>query len=111
MSLLSALGLASDKPDEEPEAAPFVERRAEVREPVFQEVVLALEDYHRIRAVIVDLSSRGARIQFSERTELPFRIRLSAPLLRLNCWARVVWQHDEAAGLEFLADEDALANG
>lgn len=68
-------------------------------------MLLTLEDFHKIRAIIVNLSARGARIHFSTRTELPFRIRLSAPVLKLNCWARVVWQQDEAAGLEFLPND------
>ena len=101
MSLLRIFGLG-DAPEDVPASEPFVERRAEERQATFQEVLLTLEDFHKIRAIIVNLSSRGARIHFSTRTELPFRIRLSAPVLKLNCWARVVWQQDEAAGLEFL---------
>lgn len=106
MSLLRLFGLSADATGREGEAAPFVERRAHLREAVFQEVVVTLEDYYKIRAIIVNLSSRGARIQFSNRTELPFRVRVSGPTLKLNCWARVVWQADEAAGLEFLLDEN-----
>lgn len=109
MSLLKVFGLANDATVGKTEAEPFVERRAEEREPVFQEAVLTLDDFHKIRAIVVNLSSRGARVHFSNRTELPFRIRLAAPTLKLNGWARVVWQHDEAAGLEFLP-EDAPAN-
>ena len=89
------------------EAEPFVERRAETRRPVFQEVMLTLEDFQKIRAVITNLSSRGARIEFSARIDLPFRIKLNAQILKLNCWARVVWQADGAAGLEFLPEETA----
>ena len=109
MSLLKMFGLAGEETVGKTESEPFVERRAEERRPVFQEAILTLEDFHKIRAIIVNLSSRGARVHFSNRTELPFRIRLAAPTLKLNCWARVVWQHDEAAGLEFLSD-DAPAN-
>ena len=109
MSLLRIFGLGGASAHE-PEPEPFVERRAEERHAIFQEVLLTLDDYHKIRAVIVNISSRGARIQFSTRTELPFRIRLSAPTLKLKCWARVVWQADEAAGLEFLRDEREPAN-
>ena len=113
MSLRSLFGLTRSDPGPEPEPFPeaFVDRRAQPREAVFQEVVVTLEDYHRIRAVIVNLNSQGARIQFSDRTELPFRIRLSAPTLKLNCWARVVWQVDEAAGLEFLPDVNIQPHG
>jgi hypothetical protein len=111
MSILRLFGRTGGAAANEPEAEPFVERRGEPREAVFQEVVLTLEDYHKIRAVIVNLSARGARIQFSTRTELPFRVRLSAPTLKLSCWARVVWQHDDAAGLQFLLGEGGAANG
>ena len=104
MSLLKVFGLTDDNTVGKTEPEPFVERRAEERKPVFQEAVLTLEDFHKIRAIVVNLSSRGARVHFSNRTELPFRVRLSTPTLKLNCWARVVWQADEAAGLEFLPD-------
>ena len=109
MSLLRIFGLADEGAVGKTEPDPFVERRAEERKPVFQEAILTLEDFHKIRAIIVNVSSRGARVHFSNRTELPFRVRLNAPTLKLNCWARVAWQHDEAAGLEFLT-EDAPAN-
>jgi len=108
MSLLRKFGLGG-APANEPAAEPFVERRAEERHATFQEVLLTLEDFHKIRAIIVNLSSRGARIHFSTRTELPFRVRFSAPVLNRSGWARVVWQADEAAGLEFLP-EDPPAN-
>ena len=104
MSLLRIFGLGHT-PADESAAEPFVERRAEPREAAFQEALLTLEDFHKIRAIIVNLSSRGARIHFSTRTELPFRIRFSAPVLNRSGWARVVWQADEAAGLEFLPDD------
>jgi hypothetical protein len=81
----------------------FVERRREERHAVFHEAVLVLEDYYSIRAVITDLSEHGARVQFFARQDLPFRIRVSAATLKLKCWARVVWQRDGSAGLEFLA--------
>lgn len=102
--LLTLLGLGRRRapaPPEAPATPEFVERRREPRQPVFQEAQLTLTDYHKVRAVIVDLSTRGARVRFDARMDLPFRIRLSAPLLNLNCWARVVWQDEGVAGLEF----------
>lgn len=109
MSVLRFFGIPEGDAANAPQPEPFVERRAEERKPVFHESVLTLEDFHRIRANIVNLSSRGACVHFSTRTELPFRIRVSAPTLKLNCWARVVWQHDEAAGLAFLPEEEPPA--
>lgn len=84
------------------DATPAAEERRDERALIFQECQVTINDFHKIRAVIVDLSATGARIHYSERTELPFRVRISAPQLRLKCWARVVWQENEAAGLEFL---------
>jgi hypothetical protein len=109
MSLLRIFGLGA-APEDEPAAEPFVERRTEERHATFQEVLLTLENFHKIRAIIVNLSSHGARIHFSTRTELPFRVRFSAPILNRTGWARVVWQADEAAGLEFLPDDAPPAN-
>ncbi|MFT3728675.1 MAG: PilZ domain-containing protein [Terricaulis sp.] len=103
MSLLGMFNFFGNTAVAEPEAEP-VERREETRTPCFQECLVALQDFHKIRAVIVNISARGACIHYSERTELPFRIRLSAPQLKLNCWARVVWQENESAGLEFLPE-------
>jgi hypothetical protein len=100
MSWLRAFRFGSRKSNP-PEPESFVERRAEERHPTFQEAILALEDYYQLRAVITNLSSRGARVEYSIRLDLPFRVRLNAPLLKLKCWARVVWQKDGCAGLEF----------
>jgi hypothetical protein len=101
MSLLRALGLiGASASSNAPEAGRAVERRAEERRPVFQEAVLVLGDFDRIGAVITNVSSRGVRVQYSARTDLPFRLRLIAPTLKLNCWARVVWQNDGAAGMD-----------
>ena len=109
MSFLSLLRHAVS-PARGGQPAPFTERRSEARQAVFQEVILALGDDHKIRAIISDLSSRGAGIRYSARVDLPFRIRLGAPILKLTCWARVVWQSDGAAGVEFLPDENDSAH-
>ncbi|HXV30286.1 MAG TPA: PilZ domain-containing protein [Sinorhizobium sp.] len=102
MSWLKALGLTGrSTPSPAPDNDAFVERRAEERRPVFHDAVVVLEDQFQVRAVITNLSSRGARIEYATRVDLPFRVRLSAPTLNLKCWARVVWQHDGSAGLEF----------
>ena len=104
MSLLRMFNLFGNAAVDTTEAEAILEERSEERVAVFQECQVRLQDFHKIRAVIVDLSATGARIHYSDRTELPFRVRLSAPQLKLNCWARVVWQENEAAGLEFLPE-------
>ena len=86
--------------------APFepltpVERRAETREAVFREAVLTIEGYYNVRAIITDISTGGARIEFASRIDLPSRIVITEPLSGLKRWARVAWQNDGAAGLAF----------
>ena len=80
----------------------FVERRAAARRQVFREAILALEEYYRIRVIVTDLSPCGAGIAFSDRIELPSRVLLVEPTMKLKYWSRVAWQTDGAAGLEFL---------
>lgn len=101
MSLLKALGLvrraaAAVEPEQEPEV---VEQRAEQGRAVFQEAALILEDYYRLRVIITNIGPRGVSVAYFEKTDLPFRVRLAAPNLKLKCWARVVSQGDGAAEL------------
>jgi hypothetical protein len=108
MFSLKSLGLARKcAMRAEIESSAFTERREEERGAVFQEAILTIEDYYKIRAIITDLGERGARVHYATRRDLPFRVRISAPGLKLKCWARVVWQNDGAAGLEFLPPESA----
>lgn len=87
-------------------AVPFapltpVERRTETREAVFREAVITVEGLYTVRAIIKDISEGGARIEFATRIDLPGRIVIAEPLSGMKRWARVAWQHDGAAGLEF----------
>jgi len=54
--------------------------------------------------VIVDVSKTGARIRFRSRGTLPGVVRIKASRIGLSRFARVVWQSDFDAGLEFVAD-------
>jgi hypothetical protein len=106
MFSLKSLGSARNyKAPAEIASSALTERREEDRRAVFQGAILTLEDYDKIRAIITDLGERGARVQYAMRRDLPFRVRINAPGLKLKCWARVVWQKDGAAGLEFLPSE------
>ncbi|MBL8559889.1 MAG: PilZ domain-containing protein [Hyphomonadaceae bacterium] len=78
-----------------------VERRTETREAVFREAVITVEGLYTVRAIIKDISEGGARIEFATRIDLPGRIVIAEPLSGMKRWARVAWQHDGAAGLEF----------
>lgn len=106
MSLLRALGLVrrvetAVEPERETVKQPAEEGRA-----VFQDAALILEDYHHERVVITNVLSRGVRIAYAARMDLPFRVRLVAPTLKLKCWARVVRQDEGVAELEILSDDD-----
>jgi hypothetical protein len=91
-------------PDAEPASPAPVEQRDEARVPVFRQAELTLEGYYRIQAVITELSASGARIEYATRIDLPARLVIAEPTLRLKRWARVAWQHEGAAGLEFQED-------
>ena len=44
----------------------------------------------------------GARVEFMRDMQLPDRVMLSEPTLRIKTWAYVVWQTRGAAGLQFV---------
>ena len=69
-------------------------------------IVGSVHDTHE-RVVITNVSERRARIAYAARIDLPFRVRLVAPTLKLKCWTRVVWQNEGVAELEFQLDDEA----
>lgn len=71
------------------------------RSAVFKNGSVILPDGARIIVVIKDLSAAGARVEFFARTVLPQEVLLVEPMLKLRRQARVVWQNDGAAGLQF----------
>ena len=109
MFLLKSLRFARAKADEvQADTQALEDWRDEPRVAVFREAVLAIEDYFQIRAVVTDVSARGVRVHYATRMDLPFRVILIAPTLKLNCWTRVVWQQDGAAGLELLEPQTPM---
>jgi hypothetical protein len=79
------------------------------RRPFFRHGSLLLEDGQRIDVAVKDLSVGGARVEYYVRTELPERVLLCEPTLRLRCRAKVVWQIEGAAGLCFVQENSAAA--
>ncbi len=73
------------------------------REPHFRNGVLMLGGGQRLNVVIKNLSETGARIDFFVKTELPREVVIHEPTLKLALRARVVWQTEGSAGLEFHA--------
>jgi hypothetical protein len=86
-----------------PEGAPppRAEGRAK-RDAVFKNGTVILPDGARMVVVIKDLSDAGARVEFFARTTLPEEVLLVEPMLKLRRRARVAWQSDGAAGLQFI---------
>lgn len=95
--------LSARKPLVDPEAAPVrtTEERS-ARQPMFRQGVVILGAGQRLSVVIKNLSTTGARIEFFVRTALPGEVLLTEATLKLSRRARVVWQSDGAAGLQFI---------
>lgn len=77
------------------------EKRAE-RKPTFKAASLAFITGDRVEVVVKNVSDTGARVEFMRDMQLPDRVLLSEPTLRLKTWAYVVWQTRGAAGLQFV---------
>ncbi|MBL8536160.1 MAG: PilZ domain-containing protein [Hyphomonadaceae bacterium] len=74
------------------------------RAPAYRQGVIVIEDGQRVTVVIKNLSASGARIEFFLKRELPAVITLIEVTKRIHRRARVVWQGDGVAGIEFLPD-------
>jgi hypothetical protein len=74
------------------------------RQPMFRTGVLITSGGGRQTVAIKNLSDTGARIEYHTRTELPPVVMLAEPTLKLMKKARVVWQGEGVAGLEFIPD-------
>ena len=77
------------------------EKRSE-RKPTFKAASLAFITGERVEVVVKNVSDTGARVEFMRDMQLPDRVLLSEPTLRLKTWAYVVWQTRGAAGLQFV---------
>jgi hypothetical protein len=82
-------------------ASSRTEARAQ-RDAVFKNGSVILPDGARMVVVIKDLNDTGARVEFFARTLLPEEVLLVEPMLKLRRRARVAWQSDGAAGLQFI---------
>ena len=74
----------------------------EARTPRFRDGTLTIHGGERLRVLIRDLSSSGARVEFMGQRQLPAVVTLSELTQKLRRQARVVWQRDAAAGLIFI---------
>jgi hypothetical protein len=82
--------------------APPTEGERTIRRPVFRNATVELASGARLAVVAKNLSETGARIEFFAHAELPDRVMFMEPTANLRRQARVVWQKDGAAGIEFV---------
>ena len=77
------------------------EKRFE-RKPTFKAATLSFITGERVDVVVKNVSDTGARVEFMRDVELPDRVLLTEPTLRLKVWAYVIWQTRGIAGLQFV---------
>ena len=74
------------------------------RSPSYRQGVIVIDDGQRVTVVIKNLSVTGARIEFFLKRELPPEVTLIEVTMRIHRRARVAWQGEGVAGLEYLPD-------
>jgi hypothetical protein len=105
MSLLKTLGLALRPVRESEPEPPPIEPHVDHGEAVFQDAELFLDEFHHMRVVVTHVGPERVRVAYAPRMDLPFRVMLVAPGLKLKCWARVTSQDMGAAELAFEYEE------
>jgi hypothetical protein len=73
------------------------------RDPTFKQATITMLGGERMDVVVKNLSAGGARIEFFRKVNLTEHVLLSEPTMRIKTWAKVMWQKDGAAGLQFVA--------
>lgn len=74
------------------------------RQSLFRTGTLVTSGGGQQNVAVKDVSITGARIEFHTRNELPAVVLLIEPTLKLRKRARVVWQAEGIAGLQFIDD-------
>lgn len=82
---------------------PQREQARDPREPLFRNATVLIDETHRLAVVLKNLSNSGARIEYFTKVELPPVVVLVESTMKLRRRARVIWQRDGVAGLEFIA--------
>jgi hypothetical protein len=72
------------------------------RTATFKQATIQLSTGERMDVVVKNVSDTGARIEYFRKVTLTDRILISEPTLRMKKWAKVMWQTDGAAGVEFI---------
>ncbi len=99
-------GDPSERPAEaepRPVAPEPVESRRSVRKPQFREATITIDrNGERFSVAVKDLSEFGVRIESFRKLDLPDLVDFYEPLSGIRARARVVWQEDFRAALEFI---------
>jgi hypothetical protein len=86
-----------------PFKTPQREQARDPREPLFRNATVLIDEKQRLAVVLKNLSNSGARIEYFTKVELPPVVVLVESTMKLRRRARVIWQRDGVAGLEFIA--------
>jgi hypothetical protein len=81
--------------------APPLKDRAR-RQAIFRDATITLDSGERMAVAVKDVSANGARVEFFRHVLLPQSFMLSLPGMKLKRRARVVWQREGVAGVEFV---------
>ncbi len=71
------------------------------RQPTFKQATVTLAGGERMDVVVKNVSDTGLRIEFFKKVTLTEQVLVAEPTLRIRRWARVMWQTEGAAGLQF----------
>ena len=74
------------------------------RQPTFKQGTVTLSGGERMDVVVKNVSDTGMRVEFFRKVTLTDQVIIAEPTLRIRKWARVIWQTEGAAGLQFLED-------
>ncbi|MBI1359268.1 MAG: hypothetical protein GC155_03185 [Alphaproteobacteria bacterium] len=79
-------------------------RKKDARSPrqlTFKQATITLTGGERMDVVVKNVSDTGLRIEFFKKVTLTEQVLVAEPTLRIRRWARVMWQTEGAAGLQF----------
>jgi hypothetical protein len=72
------------------------------RQSTFKQATITLQGGERMDVVVKNVSATGMRIEFFRKITLTEQVIISEPTLRIRKWAKVMWQTEGAAGLQYL---------
>jgi hypothetical protein len=84
------------------EATPAKSKGRPQRQPLYKQATVHCDGGQKVIVAVKNLSATGARIESRERIVLSGEVVLTEVTLGLQRRARVVWQDEGMAGLEFI---------